>query len=302
MSLFTYLPASRLWQLFIEPFSIDFMWQALWLGSFTAVVCALLSSFVIRQGWSLIGDAVSHAVLPGIILAHWLAIPLLVGALISGLGCIMFTGFIDARTRVKSDALLGVSYTTFLALGLVLMSLYPSSVHFTHVLLGNLLGITTEARYQLLMAGGIALLCLILRFRDLKLFCFDPRHARAIGLNVVLLRYLLLACLGLTTVAALQAVGLVQAIAMLVAPGCIAALASRHFTRGMLLSAVIAVLSVWWGLVIAFAVDIAPGGCIVLVQSLFFLLILTVTMIRHALSSRAPGRGSSEEKGPVQVA
>ncbi|MGJ8516475.1 metal ABC transporter permease [Carnimonas bestiolae] len=274
------------WQLAFDPFTFDFMWEALWVGCFGALCCGVISCFVVSKGWSLVGDAVSHAVLPGIILAWLAAIPMLIGAMISGILCVMLAGWVDGRSRIKSDTALGICFTGFLALGLILMSTVSSNVHFSHVLLGHLLGITPEARLQLLSAGGIALLIVVFRFIDLKLFCFDAVQARVVGLNTVVLRVLLLMCLALTTVSTLQAVGLVQAIAMLVTPGAIGTLMSRRFITGMVIGVVAAMLSVWGGLIIAFHANVAPGSCIVLMQFALFIFTLIGSPYRGYLARR----------------
>lgn len=273
----------QVYRLLWEPFTLDFMAEALWAGIFAACCCALLSAFIVNKGWALVGDAVSHAVLPGIITAYLVSIPLMIGAMVSGLLCVLLAGSIDARTRVKSDAVLGICYTGFLALGLVMLSRVVSEVHFTHILLGHLLGIPTDALVQLLIAGGLAITLMLLRYRDLKLYCFDDVQARAVGLGVAGLRLLLMLCLALTTVASLQAVGLIQVIAMLITPGCTGLLVSRRFTHGVIVGMGSAATAVWLGLVVAFHYNLAPGSCIVLAQCGFFLLAL-------CLSHRGPGR------------
>lgn len=289
------------WQLAVAPFSVDFMWEALWVGCFAALCSGVISVFVVSKGWSLVGDAVSHAVLPGIILAWLAAVPMLIGAMISGILCVLLAGWVDGRSRIKSDTALGICFTGFLALGLILMSTVSSNVHFSHVLLGHLLGITPEARMQLLSAGGIALLIVAFRFRDLKLYCFDAVQARVVGLNTAVLRVLLLMCLAFTTVSTLQAVGLVQAIAMLVAPGAIGSLISRRFVTGMLVGVGAAMLAVWGGLTIAFHVNVAPGSCIVLVQFALFVLTLIGSPYRGYLGRRWRQRRNGSANAEVAV-
>lgn len=289
------------WQWAIAPFTFDFMWEALWVGCFGALCCAVVSCFVVSKGWSLVGDAVSHAVLPGIILAWLAAVPLLVGAMVSGILCVLLAGWVNRRSRIKADTALGICFTGFLALGLILMSTVSSNVHFSHVLLGHLLGITQEARLQLLSAGGLALLIVACRFSDLKLFCFDAVQARVAGLNTTVLNVLLLMCLALTTIATLQSVGLVQAIAMLVTPGAIGTLVSRRFVTGMIIGIAASMLAVWSGLLIAFHANLSPGSCIVLVQFALFLLTLIGSPYRGYLARRWRGRRriSSEEGSPL---
>ena len=228
---------------FVEPFQYPFMRTALGVSMFVGVVCATRSCYLILKGWSLMGDALSHAVLPGVVLAYILGLPFAVGAFASGLVSAVTIGWVKRNSRVKEDAVIGLVFTAFFALGLILISRTPSDVHLTHILYGNVLGIEPDDVVQTLVAGTIALVAIAILRRDLLLFCFDPNHARAIGLNTTLLYYMLLALLALTVVAALQAVGLILAIAMLITPGAIGYLLTDRFDRMMALSVGAAVLA-----------------------------------------------------------
>ena len=257
-----------------EPLRHDFMVRAMLVGSFVGVVCATLSCFVVLKGWSLVGDALSHAVLPGIILAYLAGLPMALGAVVSGVACVSASGLIEAQTRVKPDAVLGILFTGFLAVGLILLAANPGDVHFTHVMVGNLLGIERDDLVQALVAGSVTLLAVLALRRDLILVCFDPAQARVLGLRPERLELALLVLLALTVVAALQVVGLVLAIAMLVTPGCTGLLLARRFGAVMAWAWASAVLACVAGAYVSFYLDGATGPCIVLVQAGLFLVAL----------------------------
>lgn len=276
-------------ELLWAPLQHDFMLRALLVGLFASVVCAALSCFIVMKGWALIGDAVSHAVLPGIVLAYIAGIPMALGALVSALLCVLGAGALGSASRVKQDAVLGIAFTGFLALGLILLAATPSDIHFMHVLLGNLLGIERDTLRQLLISGAVALLLLAFKYRDLKLFCFDARHARVIGLNVTGLHLLLLTVLALTVVAALQVVGLILVIAMLVTPGCIGFLLARRFGVMLLVAVGAAALSTYAGVVISFYLNATTAGCIVLFQAALFVLAFCFAPGKGAIATRWRG-------------
>ena len=255
---------------FVAPFQYPFMRTALGVSMFVGVVCATLSCYLILKGWSLMGDALSHAVLPGVVLAYILGLPFAVGAFASGLVSAATIGWVKRNSRVKEDTVIGLVFTAFFALGLILISRTPSDVHLTHILYGNVLGIEPDDVVQTLIAGTIALVAIAILRRDLLLFCFDPNHAHAIGLNTTMLYYTLLALLALTVVAALQAVGLILAIAMLITPGAIGYLLTDRFDRMMALAVGAAVLACVFGVYASFHIDASTGGCIVTVQALLF--------------------------------
>lgn len=255
---------------FFEPFQYEFMRDALLVGSMVAAMCAVLSCFLILKGWSLMGDAISHAVLPGIVIAYIIGIPLVIGAFAAGLLCAVGTGFIKENSRIKEDTVMGVVFTGLFAFGLVLFSRTSSDMHLDHILIGNILGITPSQVIQTLAMGGIVLgVTLILR-RDLLLICFDPGQARVMALPNQFLNYLLLSLLSLAIVVSLQAVGIILVVAMLVTPGSIAHLWTDRFDRMLVIAVVSAVVSTLVGIFISYHIDATTGGCIVLVQALVF--------------------------------
>lgn len=258
--------------LLLEPLGYDFMVRALVTTMIAAVVCALLSCWLVLIGWSLMGDAVSHAVLPGIVLAYILGAPFALGALVFGFLAVALIGVIRDTSRVKEDAAIGIVFTTLFALGLVLVSVTPSQTDLNHIIFGNILGISTGDLIQISVLAVVALLLLLVKRRDLTLYAFDPTHAFAIGLSPRMLGALLLGLLALTAVVALQVVGVILVVAMLIIPGATAYLLTDRFSRMLLiaptLSAVAAVVGIyasyWW--------DASSGGLVVLAQSVCFAL------------------------------
>ncbi len=258
----------------LDPLQFEFIRDALLVGTMVAVTCAVLSCFLILKGWSLMGDAISHAVLPGIVLAYIAGIPLAIGAFAAGLTCAVSTGFIKQHCRVKEDTVMGVVFTGLFAFGLVLFSRTPSDMHLDHILVGNILGIESSQVWQTLSLGAVVLgVTLVLR-RDLLLICFDPAHARALALPDRFLNYLLLGLLSLAIVISLQAVGIILVIAMLVTPGSIAHLWTERFDRMLIIAAGTAVSATVLGVFISFYFACNTGACIVLAQALCFVVSL----------------------------
>ncbi len=270
----------------LSPFQFEFMLHAFAIGALVGTVCAMFSCFLVLKGWSLMGDAISHSVLPGIVLAYIAGIPLAVGAFFSGLLCAVGTGFIKNHSRVKEDTVMGVVFTGMFAFGLVLFSKIETDQHLNHILFGSLLGIPREQIIQTAcIAGGTLLITLLLR-KDLLLFCFDPLQARSVGLNTTVLNYTMLSLLALTIVASLQAVGIILVIAMLITPGCIGFLLTDRFHRMQIIAVVSAVFSSIAGVYISFFINGSTGSCIVLVQSLIFVLTLIFAPKRGLLANR----------------
>lgn len=275
----------------LAPFQFPFMLKAFAIVVMIAVPAGLLSCFLVLKGWALMGDAISHAVLPGIVLAYIVGLPLALGAFLAGLGSALATGFLNSNSRVKSDTVMGVVFSGMFGLGIVLFTAIESDVHLDHVLFGNMLGV---GRDDLLLTGGIATMVtvlLLLRWRDLLLLAFDPVQARTSGLRVGMLHYGLLAMLSATIVAMLSAVGVVLSVAILIAPGAIAFLVTRRF--GVMLAAAVAVAlgAGVVGVYASFFLDSAPGPTIVLTMTLLFILafILRVLRIRQLVNSSAAG-------------
>ena len=255
---------------FFEPLQYAFMRDALLVGAMVAALCAVLSCFLILKGWSLMGDAISHAVLPGIVLAYIAGLPLAVGAFGAGLFCAVGTGFIKRNSRIKEDTVMGVVFTGLFAFGLVLFSRTPSDMHLDHMLLGNILGITPTQVWQTLGLGGVVLGVTLALRRDLLLICFDPGQARVMALPDRFLNYLLLGLLSLAIVVSLQAVGIILVVAMLVTPGSIAHLWTDRFDRMLAIAVAAAVGSAVTGIFVSYHIDASTGACIVLVQALLF--------------------------------
>jgi ABC-type Mn2+/Zn2+ transport system permease subunit len=255
---------------FFEPLQYAFMRDALLVGAMIAALCAVLSCFLILKGWSLMGDAISHAVLPGIVLAYIAGLPLAIGAFGAGLFCAVSTGFIKRNSRIKEDTVMGVVFTGLFAFGLVLFSRTPSDMHLDHILIGNILGITTSQVWQSLGLGGVVLGVTLALRRDLLLICFDPGQARVMALPDRFLNYLLLTLLSLAIVVSLQAVGIILVVAMLVTPGSIAHLWTDRFDRMLAIAVVAAVGSTVTGIFTSYHIDASTGACVVLVQALLF--------------------------------
>ncbi|MGG5888025.1 metal ABC transporter permease [Falsiroseomonas sp. HC035] len=272
---------------FIEPWTYDFMQQALVVGLMVATLSAILSCFVVLKGWSLMGDAVSHAILPGVVGAWMAGIPLVIGAFAAGLACAIASGAIRATSRVKEDAAMGVVFSGMFAVGLIMLSQVRSDVHLSHVLFGSILGIETADFWQTLAIAGTALLILALRGRDLVLYCFDPGQARVIGLHVGRLRLLLLTVLAASIVAGVQAVGVILVVALLITPGAIGLLMTDRFGRMVWISVAAACTSTLVGIQVSFMLDASTAGSIVLALSAIFVAALLASP-RHGLLRRRP--------------
>ncbi|NDJ16619.1 iron chelate uptake ABC transporter family permease subunit [Myxacorys almedinensis A] len=273
-------------QWFAAPLQYEFMVKAIWVSALVGVVCSALSCYMTLKGWALMGDAVSHAVMPGVVIAYVLNIPFAVGAFIFGVGSVIAIGFIKAKTRVKEDTIIGVIFTGFFALGIVLVSKIRSSIDLTHILFGNVLGISDADIVQTMIISVITLVTLAILRKDLILFCFDSTHARSIGLNISFLYYTLLSLLSLTAVAGLQTVGIILVVAMLVTPGATAYLLSDRFDHLMGIAIATGVFSSVIGTYISYHLDASTGGCIVVLQTLLFLTAV-VFAPKHGLLVRA---------------
>ena len=258
-------------ELITEPMSYDFMQRAMLVAVLVAAVCAVLSCYLVLKGWSLMGDAVSHAVLPGIVIAYAIGLPLVVGAFIAGISCAVLTGYIKANSRVKEDTAMGIVFSGMFGFGLVLFTKVKTDQHLDHILFGNLLGVTPRDLLDTALVAGAVFLIVIVKRRDLLLYCFDPQHARAIGLPTTFIHYGLLTLLALTIVAALKAVGIILVVAMLIAPGAIGYLLTDRFDRMLLIAISSAVLSSVMGTLVSFHIDGATGPTIVLVQAGLFM-------------------------------
>lgn len=284
-----------------SPFEHEFMRTALLMAVMVGTVCAVFSCFLVLKGWSLMGDAVSHAVLPGIVVAYWAGLPLSVGAFASGLLCAVGSGYIRSRSRVKEDTVLGVVFTGLFGLGLVLFTKVESDQHLNHILFGNLLGVPGAEVTRTWITGVLTLVLMILRHRDLLLFCFDPGQARSIGLSPARLNLLLLALLALTIVTALQAVGVILVVAMLVTPGCLGFLMADRFPVMVGFAVASAVLAAVVGTYASFFMNASTGACIVLAQALLFgvALVLSPRKGLEILRRRGP-RSAGQPLDPLR--
>ncbi|EAZ92181.1 metal ABC transporter permease [Crocosphaera chwakensis] len=260
-----------LWHWLIEPLQYGFLVQAIWVSAFVGLVCAVLSCYITLKGWSLMGDAISHSVVPGVVVAYAMNLPFAIGAFLFGFGATVAIGYIKSNTRLKEDAVIGIVFTGFFAFGLVLVTKIPSNIDLFHILFGNVLGISQLDIIQTLIAGIITLVVILLRRKDLLLFCFDPNHAKAIGLNTQMMYYTLLSVLALTIVAALQTAGIILVISMLVTPGSIGYLLSDRFDHMLVVAVISSVLSCVLGTYLSYHLDVSTGGSIVVLLTVFFL-------------------------------
>lgn len=269
----------------LEPLAYDFMVRALLATTLAAVVCAVLSCWLVLIGWSLMGDAVSHAVLPGVVIAYVLGVPFALGALVFGLLAVALIGLVRGTSRVKEDAAIGIVFTTLFALGLVLISVTPSQTDLNHIVFGNILGVSAGDLVQIGVLSAIAFTVLVLKRRDLTLYAFDPVHAHAIGLSPRLLGALLLGLLALTAVVALQVVGVILVVAMLIIPGATAYLLTDRFGRMLVIAPAVSVGCSIVGIYLSYWLDTASGGMVVLAQGAAFSLVYLFSP-RHGLLRR----------------
>lgn len=257
----------------LQPFQFTFMQQAFAMALVIALPAALLSCFLVLKGWALMGDAISHAVLPGIVLAYLVSLPLAVGAFAAGMICALSTGYLKENSRLREDTVMGVVFSGMFGLGLVMYTSIQTDVHLDHILFGNILGLNwREVGETALIALAATAFMIILR-SDLLLHAFDEQQARAIGLPVRWLHYGLLSVLALTIVASLKAVGIILAIALLISPGAIAFLLTKRFTPMLLTAAFVALSSSFLGVYLSFFIDSAPAPTIVLIMAAWFILV-----------------------------
>ena len=270
----------------LMPFSFPFMRDALIIATLVAVPAALLSCYLVLKGWSLMGDAISHAVLPGVVLSYLAGLPLAVGAFSAGMVCALATGYLKENSRIKQDTVMGVVFSGMFGLGIVLYTKIETDVHLDHILFGDMLGVLPGDLAQSAAIALVATLLIAWKWRDLLLHAFDPQHAQAIGLPVRLLHYGLLVVLSLTIVAALKATGIILTISLLIAPGAIAFLLTRRFGTMLLAAVAIAVASAFTGVYASFFINSAPAPTIVLVLTLVFI----VAFLRTSWRQRAADR------------
>ncbi|TIP86993.1 MAG: metal ABC transporter permease [Mesorhizobium sp.] len=264
----------------LTPFQFGFMVNALIVSVLVAVPTALLSCFLVLKGWSLMGDAISHAVFPGVVIAYILGFPYSIGAFAAGMVCALATGFLKDNSRIKQDTIMGIVFSGMFGLGLVLYVKIQSDVHLDHILFGDVLGIGLRDIVETGLIAAITAGIIGIKWRDFLLHAFDPAQARALGLRVNLLHYGLLCLISLTIVGALKAVGIIMAIAMLIAPGAIAFLLTRKFSAMLILSVAIAVAASFLGVYLSFFIDSAPAPTIVLMLSAAFIAAFAITTLK----------------------
>jgi manganese/iron transport system permease protein len=254
----------------LAPFQFDFMINALIISVLIAIPTALLSCFLVLKGWALMGDAMSHAVFPGVVIAYIAGFPFAIGAFAAGMVCALATGFLKDNSRIKQDTVMGIVFSGMFGFGLVLYVKIQSEVHLDHILFGDMLGIGFPDIVETGAAAMLTAIIIAVKWRDLLLHAFDPAQARAVGLRVNLLHYGLLCLLSLTIVAALRSVGIILAISLLIAPGSIAYLLTRRFSAMLALSVAIAVVMAFAGVYLSFFIDSAPAPTIVLLFAIAF--------------------------------
>ncbi|MBI6488023.1 metal ABC transporter permease [Proteus mirabilis] len=277
---------NELMEFFIEPFQYPFMQRAIIAAVIIGIACAILSCYMVLKGWSLMGDAISHAVLPGVVLAYVTAIPLTIGAFLSGLFCSFATGYLKEHSRIKEDTVMGIVFSGMFAVGLVIFASVDTDQHLMHILFGNILGITPDVLIQISAICLITITIMLVKQKDFMLYCFDPNQARIVGLPAALLHYGLLSILALTIVASMQAVGIILVVAMLISPGITAYLLTRSFSRMITLAILFSVISSVIGTFISFHIDGATGPSIVLTQAVFFIIALLCNQIKLAKIKR----------------
>jgi manganese/iron transport system permease protein len=256
----------------LEPFSYDYMTNAMWVAALVGGVCGFLSSYLMLKGWSLIGDALSHSVVPGVAGAYILGLPFALGAFLSGGLAAAAMLFLSNRTGLKTDTVIGLIFTSFFGLGLFLISIYPTSVSIQTIVMGNILAISPGDTLQLLLIGGISAAVLLVLWKDLMVTFFDEAHARTIGLRPDLLKVVFFTLLSASTVAAMQTVGAFLVVAMVVTPGATAYLLTDRFPRLLTLASTIGAVTGFVGAYLSYFLDGATGGVIVLLQTALFAL------------------------------
>lgn len=274
----------------LEPFSYNYMFNAIWVSSLVGGVCAFLSCYLMLKGWSLIGDALSHSIVPGVAGAYMLGLPFSIGAFFSGGLAAATMLFLNQRTRLREDTIIGLIFSSFFGLGLFMVSLNPTSVNIQTIVLGNILAIAPADIVQLAVIGFVSLAILLVKWKDLMVTFFDENHARSIGLNPVFLKGLFFTLLSATTVAALQTVGAFLVICMVVTPGATAYLLTDRFPKLLIISVALGSITSAVGTYISYFLDGATGGIIVVTQTILFLIAFVFAPKHGLLANRKRAR------------
>ena len=270
----------------LEPFSYSYMLNAMWVSALVGGVCAFLSAYLMLKGWSLIGDALSHSIVPGVAGAYMLGLPFSIGAFFSGGLAAAAMLFLNQRTKLKEDAIIGLIFSSFFGLGLFMISLKPTAVSIQTIVLGNILAITPEDTLQLAIIGFVSLPLLLLKWKDLMVVFFDENHARSIGLKPNLLKIMFFTLLSASTVAAMQTVGAFLVICMVVTPGATAYLLTDRFSRLLWIAVAIGSVTSFTGAYVSYFLDGATGGIIVVLQTLVFLSVFLLAPKHGLLAAR----------------
>ncbi|EKF19081.1 metal ABC transporter permease [Nitratireductor pacificus] len=278
----------------LEPFSYGYMVNAMWVSALVGGVCAFLSAYLMLKGWSLIGDALSHSIVPGVAGAYMLGLPFSIGAFFAGGLAAGTMFFLNQRTKLREDAIIGLIFTSFFGLGLFMVSLSPAAVNIQTIVLGNVLAITPSDTLQLVIISGVTLAVLAVKWKDLMVAFFDENHARSIGLNPGRLRFIFFTLLSACTVAAMQTVGAFLVIAMVVTPGATAYLLTDRFPRLVAIAVAIGALSSFVGAYASYFLDGATGGIIVVLQTLAFLTAFVLAPKHGLLAARRRAREALE--------
>ena len=272
--------------LLLEPFGYHYMVNAMWVSALVGGVCAFLSCFLMLKGWSLIGDALSHSIVPGVAGAYLFGLPMFIGAFFSGGLAAAAMLFLNQRTKLREDAVIGLIFSAFFGLGLFMVSLSPTAVNIQTIVLGNILAITPADTLQLAVIGLVSVAVLLIKWKDLMVTFFDESHARSIGLNPTRLKILFFTLLSASTVAALQTVGAFLVICMVVTPGATAYLLTDRFARLLMIAVAIGALTSLTGAYASYFLDGATGGVIVVLQTLIFLLVFLLAPKHGLLAAR----------------
>jgi manganese/iron transport system permease protein len=255
----------------LVPFAYDYMLKAMWVSALVGAVCAFLSAYLMLKGWSLMGDALAHSIVPGVAGAYMLKLPYAAGAFFAGVLASLGMAMVKSRTRLREDAIIGLVFTSFFALGLLIVSINPTAVNVQSIMLGNILGISDDDVFQVVLISAISLAVLVLKWKDLMVVFFDENHARSVGLNPGALKVVFFTLLSACTVAALQTVGACLVIAMVVTPGATAYLLTDRFERLVVISVTMGAVTSFVGAYVSYFLDGATGGVIVVLQTLLFL-------------------------------
>jgi manganese/iron transport system permease protein len=282
-------------EIFTTPLQFSFMQNAYLIAAILAMPTALLSCFLVMKGWALMGDAISHAILPGLVLAWWLGVPVLIGAFVAGMICAVVTGYLSENSRIKPDTIMGVVFSGMFGIGIVIFVAMDTSLDLHHILFGNMLGVSAS---DLKITGVISLVLIVtimMKWKDLLVYCFDPVQARAQGFSVKLLHYGLLTGLSLSIVATLSAVGVILAIGLLITPGAIAFLLCRQFSSMMMMAVAVSETSMFFGITFSFWLDSAPAPTIMLFLTVIFIIAFIYRQTRNRVASMQQPAAASQQ-------